>query len=122
MTAVYSRFNRPELISFVSNDNHIAVVNYLIDTAAHQLRNVGYLAFDILLIRAKQLSQRNVTVVDRQLESFADQRFDQRHHGLLPQIVRARFKTESKDTYSLLACLQDHLNGTLNLQPIAGEN
>src|SRR5689334_5746860 len=104
-----------KLFSLVADDDHVRIAQHAVDSGAHQLRNVRYLALDVFLVRADESRERNVAVVQRELESFADQRFDQRHHRRLAQIVRAGFETKTEYADAFVTRLDHHVDRALNL-------
>ena len=70
-----------KLLCLIADNHDIGSTQNTIDRVSHQFRNMRYLAFDVFLVGAHEPRERNVAVVNRQLESFANQSFDERHHG-----------------------------------------
>src|SRR5215208_8356365 len=81
-----------------------------------------YLALDVLFVSADESRKRNVAVINRKLESFANQSFNERHHRRLTQVVSPGLKAESEHAHSFLAALRHHLYSAFDLQSIARQN
>ena len=78
-------FDAAKLFSAVADDDYVGIGQHAIDAGAHQLRDVRYLALDVLLVCADESRQRNIAIVNREFESFSDQGFDQAS----PSAIRA---------------------------------
>src|SRR5688572_14817760 len=81
-----------------------------------------YLSLDVLAVRSDQSRQRYVSIVNRQFESFSDQRFDESHHWRFTQIVSSGFEAETEYTNALLSAPHDHLDRALDLETIARQD
>src|SRR5690349_7769675 len=63
-----------------------------------------------------------MSIVNRKLETLADQRFDQRHDRRLAQIVSTGLETETEHADALLAAADHHLDRAFNLQTITRQD
>jgi hypothetical protein len=52
--------NVAKLGRFVTNHQHLRIIQNVINAAPHQLRDMWYLALDVLLVRAEEFCERNV--------------------------------------------------------------
>src|SRR6185295_5615570 len=84
-----------------------------------EMRN---LLLDVLLVRADEPRQRDVPVVDLELQSFAEQRFREDDDRAFAEVVGARLETEAEHTNLLLPGLHHLIEGALNLQLVARQN
>src|SRR5712692_5990545 len=80
------------------------------------------LALDVLFVRAEEPRQLDVSVVDRQLQTFSYQCFDQRNHWALTQVVGARLEAQPKHPNVLASGPQYRIDRALDLLPIALKN
>src|ERR1700752_494425 len=111
-----------ELLEFfrpVANNQYIRKLNDLIDAGAHQLRDMWYLFFDVIFVRTHETSKRNIAIVDVELNSLANESLDQYHHRRLAQIVRTGLEAESENTNFPALSVENHLDRSFDLKPVA---
>src|ERR1043165_1779453 len=91
----------------------------LCNVGAHQLRDMWYLSLDVLFVCAEESGKLHVAVVDGQLHSFADERFDERDHRRFAQVIRSGFETKTEHANAFASRFQDHLKSALDLPAVA---
>src|SRR5580658_7505864 len=77
---------------------------------------------DEVAVGSDQAGELHVLVVDAEIESFADQAFDDLDHRALAQIVGAFLETEAEHADTRISLLHDHLEAASNLIFVARQN
>src|SRR5690606_10590829 len=77
---------------------------------------------DVIAIRADQLRQADVAVVDRDLVSLADEPLDQSDQRTFAQIVRARLEAQPQHPDAAPAVPLQQLESSGDLQLVARKN
>src|ERR1051325_5619664 len=83
LTVAQSFRDAPELTIVRADDDRIGKREHLIDRLHHQARNMRDAVQNIIAIRADQLRELDVFVVELQLIALADQTLDHLHHRAL---------------------------------------
>src|SRR6266852_9306043 len=79
-------------------------------------------AFDISQVAAPQLAEQDVRVVDLDLITPAQQRFDENDQGALAQVIRPSLEAQPDDAYAPVSRLLHQSQGTAQMPFIGSKN
>src|SRR6476620_3946285 len=106
----------------LSHENDVGIGYGVVQRLPHQPGNVRNGLIDVPKVRSMKPRQRDVFVVDRDVEPLADQHLDELGGRALAQVVRPDLEGQTEDRYALLPCLLDHPEGFFDLVPVALED
>src|SRR5204862_327411 len=104
----------------VADHQHLGVRQQRLDTLAQQGRDVWDLLLDVAAVRSSQAGHGDAGIEDAHVASLPDERFDERDHGALSEVVGAGLEGEAHDPYPPLPRCQHRLHGAANLPFVRG--
>src|SRR5580704_17244005 len=96
LVPVYTAQGTEVGLVFAGQHENVALCDQFFRRGTEQLGDVRNLFLDIDLVRSHQLGQRDVVIVDADLEAFADHRFYEINDRAFAQVVGAFFEGQSE--------------------------
>jgi len=118
----------PAVIFLTAYEQHalrafeVHALDYLVKLGVHKRGDVWNLSFDVFLVGAEQSSRLDIAVINRELQSLAEQGLDHCHDRTLSQIVSAGLETQTEHSDVPASGLQHHIDCSLDLQAVAYQN